>query len=288
MKNIELTKGIFGNKAILKSEWQISFENYFNENNIKELELNSSFGWSGQSLDFLKKIPSLKSLSIIDFQINDISEIHCQTKLKEINISTYCKTKIDFEKFPELENCFFEWREGSESIFNQLNLKKLHINNFNSKEINLISNLTSLNELTISNSNIEDINQIFNLRGLRSLTFANLKKVTSIKGIQNLDRLEILEIENCKRIEEIEDIFELKKLISLHLLNMGNLKSISGISGLSLLINFIFYESTNILDGDLSELLKLNNLEKVSFQNRKHYSLTNEYISTYISKSIPT
>jgi hypothetical protein len=34
----------------------------------------------------------------------------------------------------------------------------------------------------------------------------------------------------------------------------------------------LFYESTNIVDGDLSPLTRQKNLSSVSFQDRRHYS----------------
>jgi hypothetical protein len=56
------------------------------------------------------------------------------------------------------------------------------------------------------------------------------------------------------------------------LLNIGNIETIKGIENLKDLNDFIFYESTNILDGDLYPITKLENLKKIAFQNRRHYS----------------
>ena len=53
---------------------------------------------------------------------------------------------------------------------------------------------------------------------------------------------------------------------------MGNIESIKGIEELKELSIFLFYESTNIIDGDISPVFKLANLSKISYQNRKHYS----------------
>jgi hypothetical protein len=38
----------------------------------------------------------------------------------------------------------------------------------------------------------------------------------------------------------------------------------------------LFYESTNVLDGDLSPLKDLPKLKHVAFMERPHYSLTRE------------
>jgi len=58
----------------------------------------------------------------------------------------------------------------------------------------------------------------------------------------------------------------------LHLNDDGILESLGPIALLANLREVLFYETTNIADGNLAMLKKLPQLEKVSFQNRRHYS----------------
>ncbi len=97
-----------------------------------------------------------------------------------------------------------------------------------------------------------------------------------MQGISNLKALEVLEIELCKGIQNVSDIFELENLERLLLINCGEIESIKGIEKLTELREFFFYESTNILDGDLEPLTKLKKLSKMSFQNRRHYTRKRE------------
>lgn len=48
----------------------------------------------------------------------------------------------------------------------------------------------------------------------------------------------------------------------------GNVESIQGIEKLTELEDFLFYESTIIVDGDLSPITCLPNFKNISFQNR--------------------
>jgi hypothetical protein len=43
----------------------------------------------------------------------------------------------------------------------------------------------------------------------------------------------------------------------------------------------MFYDSTNILDGDLAPVQRHNGLSRISFQNRKHYSHRREQFTAY-------
>lgn len=54
--------------------------------------------------------------------------------------------------------------------------------------------------------------------------------------------------------------------------NRGNIASLHSRDNLSDLEVVLFYESINIVDGDLLAVMRRQNLSRVSFQNRRHYS----------------
>ena len=83
-----------------------------------------------------------------------------------------------------------------------------------------------------------------------------------------MTNLEELEIHACRRIRSIDEI----GCLTLHLNNDGDIESIKPLAKLGGLESMSFYESTNIIDGDLSPLLNQKNLSRVSFKNRRHYS----------------
>lgn len=269
---IELEQGQYGTKAILRTEWKESYFRELNDKNIKELELNDGKGWTGDNVDFLILFPNLLSLTIIDFRIKSIASIHLLKKLKEIHLSTYSNEPIDFLSFPELLECSFEWINDSDSLFAVPNLRKLFLNSFKKGNIDMLSELINLEQFSLLNSPVDNLRCLTKLVKLKELKLANLNKIISLDGIEQLDQLETLELYKCKKLFDISQIWKLKKLKNLFLLDIGNISSIKSITGLTELEKFIFYESTNISDGDLSPLFKLQNLSKVSFQNRRHYS----------------
>jgi len=270
--NIEFSNGTYGLKAVVKTTWEDSFLKLLIDKEVVELELNDGKGWRGDNIDFIESLPNLEALTIIDFNIKSIDSVRYLSELKYLELITYCKKSIDFHSFPKLVECSFEWIKGSSSLFEMPNIRKLFINNYKEKGSGVFSRLVNLEELAILNSPIEDLQGISTLRNLRSLRLANLRKITSLLGLENLQQLEELEIQRCKGISTVFEVFSLGSLRRLLLLDLGNIASIKGIEALSSLEDFLFYESTNVIDGDISPVLTLKSLKKISFQNRRHYT----------------
>ncbi|MVM32441.1 hypothetical protein GO755_20520 [Spirosoma sp. HMF4905] len=285
--NIEIQHGIYGPKAVIKSKWHESFLDEILSKEVKELEINDGKGWNGDDVNFLKYLPELESLTLIDLTLKSVEPVHFLENLIRLELITYSKTPVFFGLFPKLLDCGFEWITGSDSLFERRNLKKLYINNLKKNDSSIFSSLANLQHLSILNSKLENLHGIFSLKNLLYLRLANLNKVTSIKDIGNLSNLEELEIQRCKHINSIYDIFNLFNLKRLLLLDMGDIESIIGLESLVNLESFLFYESTNIVDGNISPLLKLNNLANISFKNRKHYTHKREdFGALYIQKTL--
>lgn len=165
-----------------------------------------------------------------------------------------------------------EWRPKSESLFECTKLKRLFVNSYTGGDLTAFARFTNLDSLAVLNAPIETVNGIAALQKLRILRLANLKKLRSLQGIQFLSMLEELEVHTCPRITSINEVGALANLRKLHLNNDGKLDSLKPLNAIHRLESVLFYESTNIADGDLSPLLHQKNLARVSFQNRRHYS----------------
>ena len=270
--NITLENGNYGRRAVLNSDWAAGMTEYLSSNGIVELVLNQAKGWKGSDLSFLSHLPDLKLFEIFDFNIKDIAPIHSLTALRRLGVTTYCSTEIHFARFPYLESCGLEWRPKAASLFECRTLKSLFINRYNGKNVDLFAKLAMLETLAILNAPVENLRGLGNLKKLLSLRLAGLKRLTSLAGIEELSKLEELEIHTCRAIASIDGIEHLSRLKKLHLNNDGDITSLKPLEKLTALESVLFYESTNIVDGDLLPLMRLKHLSRVSFQNRRHYS----------------
>ena len=269
---VSIENGVYGPRAVLTAAWSEAIQHFLLENAVAEIELNDGKGWRGKTLDFLSAFPQLRSFKIIDLRISSVEPIHFLRELRALEVITYCKTELRFSAFPHLEKCALEWRPNSGSLFDCGTLKNLFINRYNGKDVAPFARLKKLESLAILNAPIENLSGLHDLKNLRSLRLANLKRLTSLAGIEGLAELEELEIHTCRGVSSINEIGHLSRLRKLNLNNDGEIATLKPLEKLSALESVSFYESTNIVDGDLSPLMRQMNLVRVSFQNRRHYS----------------
>jgi hypothetical protein len=272
VNGVKLEDGKYGRRAVITSSWHEVMTSYLLANHVVELELNDGKGWRGANIDFLEQLPELRSFQILDFPISSVEPIHFLKKLRVLQVSTYCRTEIRFSSFPQLEECSLEWRPKADSLFECTTLKKLFVNRYRGRDTEPFGRLIELQDLAILNAPVANLNGLRSLERVRNLRLAVLTKLTSLDGIEALVNLEQLDINTCRRIRSIEAVRFLPKLRKLFVDNSGEIESLKPIRELRNLEAVIFYESTNILDGDLSPLLNRPNLTRVSFQNRRHYS----------------
>jgi Leucine-rich repeat (LRR) protein len=248
---------------------------YLKDQNVVELELNMAKGWRGSDLSFLSGLPHLQLFDILDLRpsIQSIEGIHFLHELRRLGVTTYCSTEVRFSEFPKLVSCGLEWgKRKAQSLFDCVTLERLFVNRYNGKDTASFARLVNLEALAILNAPVENLHGLRALKKLRSLRLANLKRLVSLAGIEGLVTLEELEIDTCRNIGSIEEIGYLSQLKKLNLNNDGDIESFKPLEKLNGLESVVFYESTNISDGDLSPLLRQKNLSRVSFQNRRHYS----------------
>lgn len=284
MGGVTYENGDFGVRAVLTAAWSPSLVLEFDARDVAELELNHAKGWRGADMAFLSALPRLRAFKIIDPRIESVQPVHLLSELRSLEVITSCKTPLDFNSFPHLVDCALEWRPKSSSVFDCVTLQKLFINRLSEKHSEAFSRLVNLESLAILNSSLQDLRGLGALKRLRSLRLANLNRLTSLAGVEGLTNLEELDINRCRGVTDIDEVGSLLRLRKLHLNNGGNVQSLRPLDKLGALESVLFYETTNIVDGDLSPLFRQKHLAQVSFQNRDHYSHRREDFGTAHSR----
>ncbi|MGA3242084.1 MAG: hypothetical protein ABSG03_38000 [Bryobacteraceae bacterium] len=282
--SIQFEDGEYGPRAVVADPLSVEMLDRLLGRGLAELELNQGKGWRGDNVLFLAELKQLRAFKIVDFNISSVDPIHYLHELRALEVSTYCRSEIRFSAFPQLEHGALEWRPRATSLFDCTTLKTLFVNRYGGGNVDPFARLTNLVSLAILNAPVENLNGLRPLHSLRSLRLANLRRLTSLSGIEGLANLEDLEIHTCRAIPSIEEIGSLLRLRHLRLNNDGDIKSLKPLEKLDALESVSFYESTNILDGDLSPLLRQKHLSRVSFQNRRHYSHRREEFGAAYSK----
>jgi Leucine-rich repeat (LRR) protein len=280
-EEISIQDGEYGRRVVLHSEWSGRLLEDMAKNAVVELELNIAKGWRGNDLSFLGDLTGLLAFEIFDFGIRNIEAVHCLVGLRRLGLTTYCSTAIDFSAFRQLESCSFEWRPNATSLFSCLTLRNLFINRYPGRNVTPVTQLVNLESLAILNAPVENLEGLNLLKKLRTLRMGNLKRLMSLRGIEGLTELEELTIQSCRGVISIEEVASLHRLRKLHLSNDGRVESLAPLDRLAALESVVFDESTNIVDGDLSPLVRQKHLSNLSFQNRTHYSHRREDFAAY-------
>ncbi len=280
-----IEQGRKGAVLVVRSAWNDKMTEAIGKRGIRELEINYAKGFVGADLSFLQELSGIESLTLIHRTIDDISPIHHLHDLRTLVVHTYCKTEINFDQFPALEDCTLEWRAKAGSIFSRTTLKKLFINSYAGKDTEKFARLVNLESLSLANAGVRSLEGLASLKRLTFLGLYNLRKLDSLAGIESLDSVVHLEVNGCKNIRSIELIAALKNLKRIHLCDDGHIESLRPLASLSGLEEVLFYDSTNILDGNLSLLAELPRLKKVAFANRSHYVPNGEELKKHIGMS---
>jgi len=277
IKGVHLEEGKYGRTAVVTSAWRDEITTYLLDNGVVELRPNYALGWQGADLSFLACLPQLLSFDLIDIWLRSDTEVHFLHELRALNLLTECRNEIRFSAFPHLQDCGLEWRAKATSLFDCITIKTLFLNRYKGRDTAPFALFTKLESLTLLSALVlESLHGLSGLTELRYLRLGNLQRLTSLEGLGSLGNLEELNLNTCRKINSIEEIGHLARLRRLHLNNMGEVQSLKPLEGLSSLEFVSFYESTNIVDGDLSPLTRLSKLTDIAFMNRRHYSHRNE------------
>jgi hypothetical protein len=257
---------------VIESGWSEKFISIIEANNVDSIFLNEAFGWKCKDYSFLKSIPtSVIELSIIDDKSKGISNIIHQKKLENLMLELPISECIDFSGMTSLSECFLNWSDKCESIFDLKQISSLYLSEFKVKSSTNLFRLVNLIELTIGNSNVVDLNFLKGMDKLERLNLLNCRKVVSHSLIGNLKKLKWLQIDGYRDIGSIEFLKNLKNLEVL-LLTVGRITDIKCISKLNNLKALGLFSETYIENGDLSSLTELRKLSMLFFNNKKNYT----------------
>lgn len=212
--------------------------------------------------------------------------------LKRFETAFKLNGEIDFSNFPQLEICGLPWQKGIETLRHCDNLKVFGMGTFGYEDLTFFSNLHNLTTLRLGSRKLQSLKGIENFKLLQELELRLCTKLIDIKDLTNLKELKELKINTCNKLSnlqgmeglenlkkmsfadfkngiDISPLSELHNLEELYFLYEGKIKSLKPIQGLKKLRVVQLIGQTNVLDGDLTPLIGLE--EVIVGRYRKHY-----------------
>lgn len=260
---------------VLHGAWQAEYAARIRRSGILALEINPARGFVGEDLEFLKDIPELEILEVIDHHLVDDTGVgHCET-LQRLVLNTYAKTSPDFSRLSQLTDLYIEWRQAASAVYDQVQYKRLRIQSFPETDLSALRALTGLTRLAVADARgLASLTGLERLARLEFLGVYRAPKLRSLKGVEALHRLLALEIQQCRDVDSLDSIAGLTTLRRLLFAENGTIPTLAPLAEMRQLEEFHFYGSSKVKDGAIRQLLDLPNLRKVSLQNRRHYDIS--------------
>ena len=283
----QLRHGIFGTVLRLQQEWEDSFLKVVDDNNVKEVELNHSWGWKHHgNLAFLAglKDKRLLALRLLDSMIVDLVPIHQLSGLQDLSVGTDKHTEIDLVHFPDLERIVLELNSRARSFSAGKSLRVLHVFNSGGKDASEFAGLESLEFLDIRTGPMRTIRGLSTSRKLKYVHLSHLTKLETLVGLDAAPSLEELTIDTCKKIKTLAPLSRLTNLRLIEMNNCGSIESLEPLANLKKIESIRIAQTTDIVDGDIKLLKKLPILKKVYFRERDHYNLRNDDFASELAE----
>lgn len=267
-----IKNGDWGDYLLIESDKIIETVNYIKENNVRNIELNSQYGYKIKNISFLVELKDyIYGLNVIDGDI-DLSGLEHLINLKRLNISDEGCLSIDFVNFKYLERCSVLWHRNITFNFNSNNLKELVIKkcNFNDKaNLKQINSLLNIEKLSLIQCKFEDIEFLEFLKRLVEIEVYYTPKLKDIQGLRFCSKtLNKVVFDNCKSIVDYKILSCLHKLNYLEISDSGKIESLNFIKEIKTLKHFSFV-GTDVLDGNISYCL---GIDYIGFNNKKKYT----------------
>lgn len=247
--------------VVLEGGWRDEYEA-----RLQDLEA-LSISVRGDDLSFLERVPHLRGLVLNAGEARDLSPVAALRGLETLTLNVAAKPRIelDLSAFAALRTLRMYWNPGFESVFACRSLESLYVFGPPDPDLARFGQLPHLRRLELSQGR-----RLQTTRGVGPVRFLGLYQQGGLSELAELPALEELAIEGARKLGAIDAVAGLP-LRRLTLANCGDIASLAPLAGMDTLEELFAWESTRILDGDLSVLLTLPRLRTVALRDRREY-----------------
>ncbi|SDJ97319.1 protein phosphatase 1 regulatory subunit 7 [Flavobacterium noncentrifugens] len=228
---------------------------YINENKILCITVNDAYFDKIENLDFLKEIPNVEEISILQNNLN-LKPIENLKSLKSLSFSETTE-KLNLNKFHNLEILGCDYRKV-ENLKECKNLKSVSLHFYNKENLVEFENFDNLEILFLVQTSIKNFNGIEKLKNINKIELHNSPKLESLNGLpRNSEKLRTLFIYNAKNLIDYGKLDTLKNLKKLQLVSGGEIENLEIFEKMN---NLEYLQlGMNIKNGDKIELMnKIN------------------------------
>jgi internalin A len=249
--------------VVLEGGWREEYANVIEAHDLAVLSIMVR----GDDLSFLARVPGLRGLVLNAGEVRDLAPVSALRDLETLTLNTASKPRmsLDFAAFERLRTLRMYWNAGFESVFACQTLESLFVFGPPDADLTRFGGISSLRRLELSQGR-----KLVSTAGVSSdVEFLGLYQQGALTELRDLPRgLSVLAIEGSKQLGELVTAPSLTRL---KVANCGDIASLAPLRGLDRLEEFFAWESTRVLDGDLSVLLELPKLRTIGMRDRREY-----------------
>jgi internalin A len=277
-RSFDIEDGPEGRVLTVTGRWSAKIDEALASKQAERLQLNYTAGFRERDLEFIREDWPLKELLLLDGSIDDLSPIgRLGGTLETLTISEAGpRTTVELGDLPHLRRLAAGWRhvEGSLRRGRGEKLRDLWVEGYDGSDLTDLGHMGQLEDLELlSPRHLVALRGVENLSSLASLEIARAPKLVDLSALVAVrETLTALRLETCKTISSLEEVGRLEGLRELWVANCGDIESFEPLRALRGLEVLWAWESTKVLDGDLSPLEDLPRLRELRMQERRSYT----------------
>lgn len=240
---------------------------------VDRLVLNYARGFREPDLEFLRGLP-IRGLSILSYTVTDLSPIYALADtLTDLAVGR-SRGPLDLQRLPHLRKLSTDWSSIHSTVQFAGELDDLYLAGYRPHDLHPLSHLTQLTRLRMKHyPSVRSIDGLQSFSHLEELLIAGARQLADITALNEptLSGLKTLNLGSCRKIPDLAPIGQRGELKVLNAADCGDLPTLAPLADLTRLEELYLYESTNVLDGDLTPIAQLPALRELAMMNRRHY-----------------
>lgn len=261
-----------GRLLVVTGPWSAEAADAVASGVVDGLELNYARGYQEPDLSFLRPWP-LRYLLVLDRSLTDLAPVsRLGATLVSLNVEAGPGVRADLSRLPRLRRLFACWDAVKDS-FHSPALDTAALMEYDEPSLRPLAVQPSLRRLVLRVAPVlESLDGVDDISTLESLRVTEARELVDISAVSAARRsLTEFELQYCLGIESLDDVATLEQLRLLGVNACGRIHSIRPLAGLLKLRVFLAWESTRIMDNDLSPLLGLPQLAELRMRDRREY-----------------
>lgn len=264
-----------GQDLVVTGAWHEEMRRALSLDGVDGLVLNYARGFQGRNLEFVKNLP-IRRLKVTARTLDDLDPIYSLgPHLLELGLVVSSRARLDLGQLPSLTGLNADWPVISASIGDAVAVADLYISSYDGVDFVPLRDLRSLQSLMMKDRpRLESLNGLGAFPELTHLSIVlavRLEDFSALRTETNESLLVNLSLQACSGLNNLDDLTSLTNLRRLNVAACGDIASLSPLAKLQELRELIMYESTRVLDDDLSPLLHLPHLVRLAAKSRRSY-----------------